>query len=504
MLTGSMKESFFNDATTNLSLDYHSVLQSISEFRRSNGKTSQIAFDTPQTYYFKLFFYFDNQKSASPAITTGIDSSNLLGLYYDGTALSGLPWEGGQVLKTDDVPRPEHGYVPVNTALNYLLINYEWDRAQKLTKFITLLSELSYKYPWYFQSISGLDNAINRKEVTDKDFKIEEQRRSFQIKCLPDSDDNKIGKLLDLYRDIVWSQEMHKEILPANLRKFDMGIFIFSKPIKNMHRRVGRNDIITTVNSIPWDKPSTTTGDYANFAPEFDNFSSGYKTSYKYIEFHNCEIDYNSSASVYNELNNKEGFNQEYSINIFYDNALENRYDEWLMKNIGDFSIWDLNLNSEKITGSEEAWWNSHFDTELMNRSTQEAERTDRSKLLTFKGDVSVSIEDQLEERGDYPGITAQDLAVKGTIESNGSFWSPKLTPPKKGAIFGMYNQLYGYVKKNYINPKVKEIKKLVLGNFYAVQFKNAKKIAKDISNGNLFGAIDKSKKMINGWKQKS
>ena len=60
-----MKTSFFNDATTNMPLDYSSVLQSISEFRRSGGHTSQIRFDGPQTYYFKIFFYFEDNVSHS-------------------------------------------------------------------------------------------------------------------------------------------------------------------------------------------------------------------------------------------------------------------------------------------------------------------------------------------------------------------------------------------------------------------------------------------------------
>ena len=91
-----MKGSFFNDATSNLTLDYHSVLQSISEFRRSNGSTSQLRFDGPQTYYFKLFFYFDENISEANS-KYGIPKSNLLGLTYDGTTFTGLPWEGGQV-----------------------------------------------------------------------------------------------------------------------------------------------------------------------------------------------------------------------------------------------------------------------------------------------------------------------------------------------------------------------------------------------------------------------
>jgi hypothetical protein len=56
-------------------------------------------------------------------------------------------------------------------------MNDEKERAEKLKKFIYLLSDINSQSPWYFQSITGLDAAIERKQFTDKDFKIEEERR---------------------------------------------------------------------------------------------------------------------------------------------------------------------------------------------------------------------------------------------------------------------------------------------------------------------------------------
>lgn len=499
-----MKGSFFNDATSNLTLDYHSVLQSISEFRRSNGSTSQLRFDGPQTYYFKLFFYFDENISEANS-KYGIPKSNLLGLTYDGTTFTGLPWEGGQVKSNETMSREENGYVPVNTALNYLLLNYEWDRARKLTEFIKLLSEISSKCPWYFKTISGLDKAIERKEVTDKEFKLEEERKSFQIKCLPDSEDNKIGRLLDLYRNIVYSQLMHKEILPANLRKFDMGIFIFSRPLKNMHRKVTKPDLTTKTGTKNWDKPTPFTGDYASFDPFTVGSSRNntYKTSYKYIEFHNCEIDYNSSASAYTDFDNGDGFKQEYTINIFYDDALEDRYDEWTMRRIGDFSVWDLNLNENM--DQENEFWQAFFDQEQTESAVQGIERSDREKLYTSKGNTIETLDSKIERNlsDTSLGVTANDHIRNGAHDV-GSLWQGKLVQQNGGIFTNMVNQATGYVKRNYIDPKVKELRKLVLGNFYTVQFKNTIGSIKDISKGNLLGAIDKTKKVVKGWKQKS
>lgn len=504
-----MKDSFFRTATTNMTLDYHSVLESISEFRRSNGKSSQVRFDAPQTYYFKLFFYFDNDNDEGKAASDGaVLRSNLLGLTYDGKQFSGLPWKGGQALYPSSDVRD--GHVHVNTALNYLLLNYEWDRAKKLTEFITLLSELSYKYPWYFMTVSGLENAITRKEFGANEFKIDEERKSFQIKCLPDAEDNKVGRLLDLYRNIVYSQSMHKEILPANLRKFDMGIFIFSRPLKNIHRGVGKSDIIVSPEKSPWDTPQDTPGEYANFKPNFSYEDMGsqdkYKTSYKYIEFHNCEFDYNSSASAYTELSNAEGFHQEYTINIFYDTAVENRYDEHTMRNIGDFSMWDLNLNSDNISGQEDSFWSIYFEKEQEFASSQEAEYARRKGLLTDKGDDSSPLPSPVmsnvtESIGDYFGVRAKDYVKNGNEVKVGEFWESKLIPENQGMITNAARQIGHTAFNKYV---ASPFKKFALGNFYAAQIRKTVGAINQIASGNVIGGASQLNNVIKGWKQKS
>ena len=64
-------------------------------------------------------------------------------------------------------------------------------------------------------------------------------------------------------------------------------------------------------------------------------------TSYKYIEFHNCEFDYNSAKTGYETIDNAEGITQEYTINIYYDDCYENRYNEFISKEIGDMIYLD-------------------------------------------------------------------------------------------------------------------------------------------------------------------
>ena len=202
--------SEFGSIDTSFKTIYNDLFRFRKIFRdNSSGISDQLFYklDQPGHYYFKLFFYFDNPYSdASNPL-----SSNLLGTHY-----------------AEDNPENINNYIFNNSALNYLYNNLEFTRFNHLSQFIQLLSDVSTKSPWYFQQISGLDTAIERNELSNRDFKIDDERKTITIKCLPDAYDNRIGRLLDLYRSVVYSQSLHKWILPANLRKFDMGIYIFN------------------------------------------------------------------------------------------------------------------------------------------------------------------------------------------------------------------------------------------------------------------------------------
>lgn len=286
-------------------LSYATFLSDRNNFRKSGTRSGSEfnKFETPVNQYFKLLFYFKNQ-----------DSSN-------------NPLDGGLLAPTWSIfeSNVQDKYYKYNSAWSYLKMNGEEERAEKLKQFITLLSNISSQSPWFFSSISGLDGALERNAGQNKEFKIDEERKKISIKCLPDVYDTRIGTLLDLYRDIVWSWQTKREVVPSNLRKFDMGIFIFSDAIKNIH--TPKKDEEATIFSE----------------------SSRYLTSYKYIEFHNCEFDYNSSKSPMAELNNQEGFAPEYVIDIYFDDVYELRYNEFMMRTIGDMIKHDLdaNLNSE-------------------------------------------------------------------------------------------------------------------------------------------------------------
>jgi hypothetical protein len=260
-------------------------------------------FDTPSALFYKLVFYFS-------------DESGLLGL----NGINGF---------NDNVQERLSGFTHdkyrlKNTAYNFLLLNDELERAEMLKNFLILLSEINSKSPWYFQEISGLDTALERKLFSENEFKVEDKPGQIQIKCLNDAYDDRIGTLLDLYRASCFSYQNKKEIVPRNLRKFNMGILIFSAPIRGKGGKSGdKNERI----KIP-------SGDESNL----------YIPSTKLIELRNCEFDYNSAKSAIGTLNTTDApFSPQYTITISFDDCYESRYNEIMQQVITDFINIDIN-----------------------------------------------------------------------------------------------------------------------------------------------------------------
>lgn len=269
-------------------------------------------YDEPGFFFWKPLFYFYNGNDEA----YGLGSSGLLHpswtpetMYTE--IIDDSNKDSNKALK--DVAGIERDVQLPNSAYNYLLRNDEQKRAALLKDFIILLSEISSKTPWYFKEVSGLDEALSRSSFY-KSPKVDEERKKITITCLVDSIDTRIGNMLDMYRAACFSWQTKREIVPANLRKFDMGIYIFLQPTqRNIHKNIKR-------------------------------------VSHKYLEFHNCEIDIDS-CKVNDSFSNETAQSIEYKIVISYDHCFDNRYSNSVLGLIGDAISTDFivsdNLNTD-------------------------------------------------------------------------------------------------------------------------------------------------------------
>ena len=294
------------------------TLGDVQRFRRLDRGGFNIT-DNPDLRFFKLLFYFYNDDESD---NTRID-------WFNGGS-SGL-------LAPTWLENPsQDDYYKYNSAWAYLKNNYEEERAVALKEFITLLSQISTQSPWYFKEVSGVDEALTREK-----WVVGDERKKISIKCLNDSVDRRIESLLSLYRSIVWSHSRKCEVLPANLRKFDMGLFVFSglvngvthsKTIQDPSNDIKVEDILKrggTLENFNWKTMGDTNSPTSN-AP------------YKYIEFHNCEISMDSLKSGFGTISNESGMEQEFTIDIYFDDCYENEYNPYLLEYFGDFFMWDL------------------------------------------------------------------------------------------------------------------------------------------------------------------
>ena len=458
-------------------ISYENILKDRTLFRKSGTKSGGDfnLLDSPGNKYFKIFFYFNNGDCEN-----AMDVSKSVGLLAP-------TWEVS--------PTPNDStYYQYNSAWSYLKMNREDERADQLVKFVNLLSNISSQSPWYFSEITGLDSALERKQVID--FKWEEERKKISIKCLPDAYDNRIGTLLDLYRSIVWSWQMKREVLPSNLRKFDMGIFIFNDPIANFSVLYNYN-ANQTPDEILLDKHEYGR-DIKRDIPKrrysvIGEDENSYRSSYKYIEFHNCEIDYNSSKSGLSTLNNKEGVSFEYTIDISFDDCYEHQFNESLFMGFGDMIQWDLIGNIEYNYEPEKP--NSVIPTvdELLNWYTYYGAYFDNMPNIKHKPNTNgflTQVFNQVVETVKETGGSILEKAVLGNLYTFSlTKMKDQLKSLSKGNVWGATHNVINYIQED------NQRKENQLTSYNSIFKKNPQKILPTVK---LIGNLAKSQTIAN------
>ena len=303
-------------------LSYKQLLLDKIKFQRS-GTTHGSAFnnfDYPGAQFFRLLFHFYNDPRNGEAERQG---SGLLHPTWQMGGAKGLA--GWDTQKKNPKRAPELKAWRFNSAYSYLIANDEMERAIYLKQFISLLSNINSESPWYFKSVKGLDAVIERKQFME-DFQFKE-RGHITIECIPDSADQRIGTLMDLYRAAAYSWVNKREVIPTNLRKFDMSIVVFEVPIAGLHMptsdKLELSDLLGNISALA----AETDVNFATMNP----FRQGPMiASYKVYELHNCEFDYNSTTAAGTDMLNDEPFNPTYNIGIFFDDMYEVRHNEFL------------------------------------------------------------------------------------------------------------------------------------------------------------------------------
>jgi hypothetical protein len=111
----------------------------------------------------------------------------------------------------------------VGTAAYYLK-NYIKDeaRANSLKEFAKTLRLINSQMPWFWQTLTGAENFLNYN--VDEPYRGGDDAK-LTIGCL-ESLNLMVSGMMDLYRDAMWDEERWCWIVPDNLRKFTMIIYV--------------------------------------------------------------------------------------------------------------------------------------------------------------------------------------------------------------------------------------------------------------------------------------
>ena len=406
-------------------LSYKVITNTMADWKKSGTRGSEYnQLDIPGHYFFKIIFHFWNGDAYGE--DSKILESGLLAPTWSTTTTKDPADETDKGINTDEIIKERNeldnaiysfeedqkkdsdsessGYKGItlnpmhNSAYNFLIRNDELDRAELLKQFITLLSNISSYSPWYFYEIAGLDGILEKPINHNEEHKLE-LPKSFTIKCLPDSADDRIGTLLDLYRSIVYSHSHHREILPANLRKFDMSIYIFSSPLISITQTKDRYGSIYNDPAV-FSTEAIANNDYTSF-----------RTSFKRIELHDCEIDYNSTKSAYSSLTNAEGFQMIYEIPILVGDVYETRYNTFIDREMGDMIAIDMARNAysknghiQKILLDNPQYTEGALITDLNNRinnyygTIESSSRKHLGKLFNTRYSGGINLLDMVDD----------------------------------------------------------------------------------------------------------
>lgn len=537
-------------------LSYDNILYNIQKFKQAGGSSVYNGneqadglsahekfniLDTPAQKYFKIMFYFGNQEASDKkyngsgllhptwlyandlksAYGLGVDpkflydfddadkgktniqeiSKRNYSFYKDENGNSSIP-----SYTADDINHI--AYYDCNSAWSFLKINDEHERAEKLEQFITLLSNISSYSPWYFTSVKGIQEALDRKGPEDGKLDLNE-RKKLTIKCLPDAFDNRIDTLLSLYRDFTLSWIDKKEILPSNLRKFDMAIYIFEMPEQTWHtyanepKDIKSKMMLNGNNSNTTKKPVNKVGKAVlgnnslssinyELNPLYNHYGkpiepTDYISSFKMIEFHDCEFGYNSVKTAWDEISNTNGIQPEYQIEIFYNDCYEYTYNDIISRLIGDVVLTDL---FDNFAGENQDGTGVIPGIPKDTPNVQSLPQKDNLKLLDYldnrlnyyaNEESLLAAKNKAKEKFGYTYGTLGNISRNERREGNA-----EIKYKNKSSHGGMISNLIGNAIDEYTGYVKSAVTKALLGNIFTFSLTQLWRDAKSVLRGDL------------------
>lgn len=262
----------------------------------------------PAWFYFKIFFKFDTDYGLFGGVMNDVNTQEMNKLGNGATS---------SAVK----------YLLQNEMTGYHQCLRLKDKRHMLLKFIFTLSYISSKAPWFFSAVHDVNNAL----VPDTTNFTKE--KSIVIDCLEESIDMKLITLMDLYKHAVYDDNYQVEVLPENLRKFDMDIVVFQTPLRYFH---------------------TSAIDLTNRTTKYKSFNGSdfsERMSFKLFTFKNCEFDFASLNSMLpSNFTNDKPFNSKPTIKVNYSRCYQHTSNEFAGLLFGSDGIYEISKINNDYT----------------------------------------------------------------------------------------------------------------------------------------------------------
>lgn len=113
-------------------------------------------------------------------------------------------------------------------------VRFYEDRLQNLIKFKKALLDINRNTPWFFQGLQGIDRAVTAINPSNPYYGGDDAKLT--LSCL-ESINLRVSGLMHLYRKAVFDEVKWNWILPENLRKFSMVVYVTEiRKIQNMSK----------------------------------------------------------------------------------------------------------------------------------------------------------------------------------------------------------------------------------------------------------------------------
>jgi hypothetical protein len=192
-------------------------------------------------------------------------------------------------------------------AVSYLKnVVKDTERATALENFIKILQRVNSELPWFWQSVTGVETVQQYGNLAEPWRGAE--KPAIEISCL-ETVELTVSGMIDLYKRAAYDFERWVEVIPKNLRRFRMWVWVSevrdfsrssaSKAFSALQQARG-NNVVSNDNSVKSAKP------------------------FFQIELAHCTWDIDSTSNIFADLSRSPGEVSTPTIKIFYERAKHN------------------------------------------------------------------------------------------------------------------------------------------------------------------------------------